>query len=100
MAIFSTSPNFNVPDGLKARSCSFSIAEKLISALQAPLVVQEHALHITTSIGICVYPQDGADTDALLRNADTAMYQAKAAGRNRIEFAPTQGFPEPSPAPA
>jgi len=62
------------------------IAEKLISALQAPLVVQEHALHITTSIGICVYPQDGADTDALLRNADTAMYQAKAAGRNTFRF--------------
>jgi len=62
------------------------IAEKLISALQAPLVVQEHALHITTSIGICIYPQDGLDTDALLRNADTAMYQAKAAGRNTFRF--------------
>ncbi len=63
-----------------------TVAEKLISALQAPLVVQEHALHITTSIGICIYPQDGTDTDALLQNADTAMYQAKAAGRNTFRF--------------
>jgi predicted signal transduction protein with EAL and GGDEF domain len=62
------------------------IAEKLVSALQAPLVVQEHALHITTSIGICIYPQDGLDTDVLLQNADTAMYQAKAAGRNTYRF--------------
>ena len=63
-----------------------TVAEKLISALQAPLVVQAHALHITTSIGICIYPQDGTDTDALLQNADTAMYQAKAAGRNTFRF--------------
>lgn len=62
------------------------IAEKLISALQAPLLVQEHVLHITTSIGICVYPQDGSNTDALLRNADTAMYKAKSAGRNTFRF--------------
>jgi EAL domain-containing protein (putative c-di-GMP-specific phosphodiesterase class I) len=48
--------------------------------------VQDHALHITTSIGVCIYPQDGSDTDALLQNADTAMYQAKAGGRNTYRF--------------
>ena len=58
------------------------VAEKLISVLDAPMVVQEHSLHISTSIGVCLYPQDGEDKDVLLRNADTAMYQAKAAGRN------------------
>ncbi|MFM1980617.1 MAG: hypothetical protein RLZ68_1882 [Pseudomonadota bacterium] len=62
------------------------IAEKLISVLQDPLIVQDHALHITTSIGVCIYPQDGLDTESLLRNADTAMYQAKAAGRNTFRF--------------
>jgi len=62
------------------------VAEKLISVLQAPLTVEEHALHITTSVGICIYPQDGLDTESLLRNADTAMYQAKAAGRNTFRF--------------
>lgn len=62
------------------------VAGKLTSALQAPMEVQGHLLHITTSIGICIYPQDGADTDVLLRNADTAMYQAKAAGRNTFRF--------------
>jgi diguanylate cyclase (GGDEF)-like protein/PAS domain S-box-containing protein len=72
--------------GLAATHRVEVIAEKLVSALQAPLVVQEHALHITTSIGICIYPQDGLDTDVLLQNADTAMYQAKAAGRNTYRF--------------
>ena len=72
--------------GLASASFVEGVADKLISALQAPMVVQEHALHITTSIGICIYPQDGADTDVLLRNADTAMYQAKAAGRNTFRF--------------
>jgi diguanylate cyclase (GGDEF)-like protein/PAS domain S-box-containing protein len=62
------------------------VVDKLLSALQAPMDVMEHALHITTSIGVCVFPQDGADTDVLLRNADTAMYQAKAAGRNTFRF--------------
>jgi diguanylate cyclase (GGDEF)-like protein/PAS domain S-box-containing protein len=72
--------------GLDAASHVEGVADKLISALQAPMAVQEHALHITTSIGICIYQQDGADTDVLLRNADTAMYQAKAAGRNTFRF--------------
>jgi diguanylate cyclase (GGDEF)-like protein/PAS domain S-box-containing protein len=72
--------------GLSISSHVEDIAEKLISALQAPLLVQEHALHITTSIGICIYPQDGSNTEALLRNADTAMYKAKSAGRNTFRF--------------
>ncbi|MEI8170176.1 MAG: EAL domain-containing protein [Rhodoferax sp.] len=72
--------------GLCSANYVEGVADKLLSALQAPMEVQEHILHITTSIGICIYPQDGADTDVLLRNADTAMYQAKAAGRNTYRF--------------
>jgi diguanylate cyclase (GGDEF)-like protein/PAS domain S-box-containing protein len=72
--------------GLADVHAAQQVVTKLLSALQAPMEVMEHALHITTSIGICVYPQDGGDTDVLLRNADTAMYQAKAAGRNTARF--------------
>lgn len=57
------------------------VAEKLLALLEDPLIVQGHILHISTSIGVCFYPQDGRDKNVLLRNADTAMYQAKAAGR-------------------
>ena len=67
---------------ISGREQAILVAEKLISVLDAPMVVQEHTLHISTSIGVCLFPQDGQDNDVLLRNADTAMYQAKAAGRN------------------
>lgn len=63
-----------------------TVAEKLIEALQAPIVVDGHALHISTSIGICLCPDDGADMAILLRNADTAMYQAKSSGRSTYRF--------------
>ena len=63
-----------------------TVAEKLIEALQAPIVVDGHALHISTSIGICLCPDDGTDMAILLRNADTAMYQAKSSGRNTFRF--------------
>jgi EAL domain-containing protein (putative c-di-GMP-specific phosphodiesterase class I) len=43
-------------------------------------------LHITTSIGISVFPEDGQDAETLIKNADTAMYQAKENGRNGIQF--------------
>ena len=71
---------------INGREQAVMVAEKLISVLDAPMVVQEHSLHISTSIGVCLYPQDGKDKDVLLRNADTAMYQAKAAGRNTYRF--------------
>jgi diguanylate cyclase (GGDEF)-like protein/PAS domain S-box-containing protein len=63
-----------------------TVAEKLIEALQASIVVDGHALHISTSIGICLCPDDGTDMAILLRNADTAMYQAKSSGRNTFRF--------------
>jgi diguanylate cyclase (GGDEF)-like protein/PAS domain S-box-containing protein len=62
------------------------IAQKVVDAMTAPMEVGEHVLHVTTSIGISIYPDDGEDAPALLRNADTAMYHAKESGRNNFQF--------------
>ncbi len=63
-----------------------AIAQRLIDVLAQPFPVGDHELRVTASIGISVYPQDGADIGTLLRNADTAMYQAKAAERGTYQF--------------
>ncbi len=60
-------------------------AEKLIQAMTEPYVVGDHRLHVSVSIGISLYPDDGKDVDSLVRNADTAMYHAKRAGRNNVQ---------------
>ncbi len=62
------------------------ISQKLINSLLKPFDCYGRELHITTSIGIAVYPDDGADTESLMKNADTAMYNAKAQGRNKYGF--------------
>ena len=46
--------------------------------------IDQHDLHVTTSIGVSVYPDDGLDAETLIKNADTAMYQAKENGRQTL----------------
>lgn len=58
------------------------IAEKLIQAIEQPIRARNIELKITTSIGISLFPQDGSDFNQLIKNADLALYCAKAAGRN------------------
>lgn len=62
------------------------VAEKLLAALAVPQHIGGHELHVTLSIGISVYPDDGIDVDTVMQNADTAMYHAKASGRNNYQF--------------
>lgn len=62
------------------------IAQRLINSINQPFVVAGQELLIGTSIGISIYPQDGSDIGSLLKNADTAMYQAKGAGGNTYRF--------------
>ncbi|MGD0426386.1 MAG: EAL domain-containing protein [Candidatus Acidiferrales bacterium] len=61
-------------------------ARKILAAVAAPHAVDGHDLHVTTSIGISIYPDDGSDAATLIKNADTAMYQAKENGRQSYRF--------------
>lgn len=74
-----------VPD-MQCGAESAAVAEKIIGALDAPFPFEGRQLHITPSIGICLYPDDGDDVDTLMRHADAAMYHAKASGRNNYQF--------------
>ena len=71
---------------VKRRSALVPIAEKLQQQLKAPFVIAGRELFITASIGVSSYPMDGIDPQNLLRNADRAMYQAKAEGRDTSRF--------------
>lgn len=62
------------------------VAEKLLAAFREPYRINGNDLHLSASIGISVSPSDGSDVETLVRNADIAMYQAKASGRNRSQF--------------
>ncbi len=61
-------------------------ARKLISAMAEPYIIDRHRLHVTVSIGISLYPDDGNDAESIFRNADTAMYNAKRNGRNHCQL--------------
>lgn len=63
-----------------------SLAKDLLKQINLPFFIEQHELAITSSIGIVLYPEDGNDPQALLRNADTAMYHAKHEGANRYLF--------------
>ncbi len=63
-----------------------TVATAVVQALSAPFPIEGHELAATLSMGVAVWPDDGQDFDTLLQRADTAMYQAKAAGRNTYRF--------------
>lgn len=62
------------------------LIRRLQSALEKPLTIQGQELHVSMSIGIAVYPEDGETPDELLKNADNAMYNAKEKGKNNFQF--------------
>jgi diguanylate cyclase (GGDEF)-like protein len=63
-----------------------TVATRVLRSVAEAHLIDQHDLHVTTSIGISVYPDDGADAESLIKNADTAMYQAKANGRQSYQF--------------
>jgi diguanylate cyclase (GGDEF)-like protein/PAS domain S-box-containing protein len=62
------------------------VAQKLIEAISAVMVVEGHKLFVSTSIGISLFTQDGETADELIRHADSAMYHAKESGRGNFKF--------------
>jgi len=62
------------------------VAAKLLAALSAPFTVLGHSLHVTVSVGVSFYPQDGEDADTLIKHADVALYAAKGKGRNNYQL--------------
>jgi diguanylate cyclase (GGDEF)-like protein/PAS domain S-box-containing protein len=67
-------------------SDAVACAEKLLGALNAPYQIGEHELRLSASIGVAIFPDDAREADALLRCADSAMYQAKYHGRNNYKL--------------
>jgi len=62
------------------------LSQKIIGAFAKPFAVESGELFVAGSIGVSIYPFDGDDVETLIRNADTAMYQAKDRGRNNFQF--------------
>ena len=63
-----------------------AVTRKILTAVSEPVQLRETEFHVTASIGITIFPLDDTDAEHLLRNADTAMYRAKDAGRNGFQF--------------
>ncbi len=63
-----------------------NVVEKIVTSFEAPFKLSNYEVNTTVSVGVCTFPQDGADVDSLMKAADAAMYKAKEVGRNTYEF--------------
>jgi diguanylate cyclase (GGDEF)-like protein len=71
---------------LRSDAAAGEIGKKILAILSLPFLIESHTLSVTPSIGISLYPQDGADMETLISHADDAMYQAKQKGRANVQF--------------
>lgn len=62
------------------------VIQRIMNAIAKPFAIEQHEFFLTSSIGIAVYPNDGMDSDTLIKHADIAMYRAKEIGRNNFQF--------------
>ncbi|MAP35008.1 MAG: hypothetical protein CME75_04290 [Halomonas sp.] len=72
--------------GIQNAQAASVIAEKILTVITTPFILEETEIILGVSIGIACYPRDGKDSETLMRNADAAMYVAKQLGRNRYQF--------------
>jgi diguanylate cyclase (GGDEF)-like protein/PAS domain S-box-containing protein len=71
---------------VKDRADVTILCDKILKSLVAPFALRDHELFITTSLGVCMYPDDGQETEDVMKKADIAMYHAKSLGRNNVQF--------------
>ena len=72
--------------GVEQPTSASTLAQRLVDALARPFTADDHEIVIATSVGISLAPNDGTDSDILLKNADMALYRAKENGRNGFSF--------------
>ena len=72
--------------GIAAAVDAAPISEKILRGIGEPYLIEGYSLHTSPSIGISIFPDDGTDSEALMKAADTAMYHAKEQGRNNSQF--------------
>ncbi len=75
-----------IVEALKGRKDAAAVARHILNLFNQPFCLEGQEVFIDASIGISLYPGDGEDTQTLVRNADAAMYRAKAEGRNNFQF--------------
>ena len=73
-------------DSLSSLDVPIQIVEEAMAQFNEPFQIEDQEIYVSTSIGICIFPDDGEDADSLLRNVDMAMYRAKETGRNTYHF--------------
>ena len=73
-------------EGLTVAEDAVNVAKKTLKVLAKPFDLDAHVVYITCSVGISLFPDDAADSEILLKNADTALYRAKERGRNSFQF--------------
>ena len=81
-----------LPD-IETVQAAAQVAEKILAALNQSFDIDEHRIHISSSIGIAIFPEHGQDENHLLKSADAAMYLAKENGRNRVQLAAVASSP-------
>ncbi|MEI6207900.1 MAG: diguanylate cyclase [Desulfuromonadales bacterium] len=74
-----------LPDLTHADDVGF-VLKKILGVFETPFMLDEVAVDSATSIGICMFPDDGTSSDVLMKKADSAMYEAKSSGRNSHKF--------------
>jgi len=75
-----------IAENLASTESAVVLARRILDAMDEPVQLQEHQLHVGTSIGIAMYPSDDTDLDGLVRHADSAMYRAKYMGKGIYAF--------------
>lgn len=70
---------------IEGQASALAVGEKILEALSRPFNIQQHQMRIGASVGVALFPDHGEGVEDLLKNADTAMYEAKEAGRNNVK---------------